>query len=459
MKRLVTTVLAIIFIFSCINFVFATGIQNENGQPFGNTQLGEWDKDGFVYSEKPFKNMYAEDKGLIPYSMQGKYNNPSNWAKSEVLEASKMGLNNMDIITGYQTNITRREFCNMIMQAYDKYSDQAIRSLPSKVEYDIFTDIDGNGKDKNIIRAYYLDVTYGVGNRKFNPNAYIPREQQAVMIYRFVECFDQGITSEYNVLNYFTDYDKTSGWALKEVATLGNREIIKGFPTDTSVDIGKDAESNEEFRPKSLTTKEQALLLLLRTARTFIDDQVSQQLIAPTVAYSGNGSKVTWNAIENATNYNVYVYEYLSATEKKKVKSNFTNTTSIDLKSLKSGTYEVTVMSLNEFNNSVESEPVIIYVPESTENATLSGNDLSFDVSSYKLTDWTNSSDDIKYKVEVVRGGEIINTFDNITTNSLSFPNGTIQEGDKINVYAKWNGFSSAATTITVEAVEEAEGI
>jgi hypothetical protein len=441
MKRF-TLVLTIIFIFSCINFVFATGIQNENGQPYAEDQLGYWGTDSYIYNESPFENLHAPDKGLIPYQKENQYNNPNWWAISEILEASKMGLNNMNTITGYQNNITRSEFCKLIMQSWHKYSEQSIKKLPSSMP-NYFDDIT-LPEDEAIVEAYYLGIVQGRSTDTFDPNTYIPREELALMLLRYIALIEADVIGQNDVVSRFSDTNQISIWARKECIVLGNLEIFLG-------------DNYNKFMPKEKTTKEQSLLLILRVAKRFVDNQVENNLIAPTIAYNQN-TKVTWNAIASATNYRVAIYQYLSKTEKGKTKYEFTNTTSLDLKNkLKSGTYEITVMSLNEFNNSVESEPVVIHVPESTENVTLSGNDLSFDVSSYKLTDWTNSSDNIKYKVEVVRNGEVINTFDNITTNSLSFPDGTIEINDTINVYAKWNGFTSAATTITVAAETEVE--
>jgi hypothetical protein len=460
-KQVIATVLSLAIGLSSSVFAFAvndnSGIQNDlNGTPENATQLGSFNANGFMYTKAPFAGMLATDKGLIPNSQKTSYNDPSFWAIDEVLEASKMNLNNMDIITGYQNDITRREFCSLVMQAYYKYSKliTPLRTVPANAPKDIFTDVDPV-KDSDIFDAYYLDVTYGVGNKQFNPNSKITREQIAVMLYRFIEIFDQSITFNFDVTNKFVDDDAISGWAKKEVRTMANREIIKGV-------------GHNRFDPKSNTTKEQSLLLDLRVCKTFLDPQVTYELATP-IAPEINGTKLMWNAINDAQNYNVYMYKWNSATEYTKSFVNRTATTSYDLKGLESGTYTFTIKAFNEFNMSNESEETIIYVPSAITNLTIeTDSDLTtngvqiangqpakikFNKATYRDLGWVEV-DAPKYRIVVTNtdtNKEVINQ----TKTNVNYNTSALTEAGnyKVTVYAMWNDFESAGTTAEFEVL------
>lgn len=370
-KKFIALGLSVSLIASSFVASFATGVQNDNnGNPFAASQLGDWVQKpdgtyGFLYSDAPFKNQFAEDKGLIPYVQQGKYENTSNWSKSEILEASKMGLNNMSIITGYQSDITRKEFCKTIVQAYYKYKEflNYSKSVPSNIETDIFNDIDKTD-DLDIIHAFYLGITKGVGNEKFSPNSKITREEQATMLYRYIELFYPNIAASFDHKNYFADSDKIHTWAKPAVWALGNEEIFLGYPRANNENIGKDFVSNTDFRPLTNTTKEQALCLILRIVKKYIDPHVQHELGQTQNVRIEDETVLTWNAIYGATGYNVYRYEWVSDTETKRTLVKFTNSTSFDLKGLPTGVYDYTVQPVNEWDVGRESEECRVTVSQ-----------------------------------------------------------------------------------------------
>lgn len=446
MRKAIAIVLTLAFCLSSLSFVFAENDdQLQNGQ-LAVDELGYWavNGTGYVYSEAPFENYRAEDKGLIPYSQQGLYTNPSWWAKSEVLEASKMGLNNMNVITNYQGDITRKEFCQLVITAFEKYSETSNKQLPSTMT-NYFTDV----SDEYVTKAYYLEIVQGRGNNKFDPDSNITRQEMALMIKRYLNLYYPNLNAENDIDSRFTDTNDISIWARKECILLGNLEIFKG-------------DNLSRFLPMDNTTNEQALLLMLRVAKRFNDEQVANYLEAPTATYNENkdNTTITWNPISSATTYRVAVYEYQSKTEYNLVEQEFVNTTSIDLEGLKSGSYKVAITAMNEFQTSVEGESVYIYVPEDVEVDQEADGVLNFNTVGYKLLpDWTFSTDDIKYGIIITdENGDVEINKDNLS-GTYTLTDDVLEniEDYTINVYASWFGFDSANTEITISTDDDTD--
>jgi len=368
-KKLLAVGLSAILTISSALSVVATGVQNDtDGNPFAASQLGEWVKkaDGkyyFMYTEGSFEDHIATQKGLVPITLQGLFENPSNWAKSEVVKYSNMGLNTDWVMTNYQDNIKRAPFIKMLVQMFYKYKTNAQHGVPSEIETDIFSDIDPED-DLDILHGYYLGITKGAGHNKFLPDSDITREEAATMYFRLLSIFDDGIYDEYDVLNYFADYEDISTWAKHAVATLGNREVIKGFPVYNNKYIGKKSVSNEIFMPKGFITSEQALCLTGRIAELFLDEQVQHTIGSPQKLSIENGTKLKWNPQYGADGYEVYRYEWLSDTEKEMTFVTFTNTANYELKGLKTGVYDYTVVAKNEWDRSLESEALRVTVAQ-----------------------------------------------------------------------------------------------
>ena len=50
--------------------------------------------------------------------------NPSSWAVEEVSKAKNEGLVTDSVMMDYQANITREQFCEMVVKAYEKISGE-----------------------------------------------------------------------------------------------------------------------------------------------------------------------------------------------------------------------------------------------------------------------------------------------------------------------------------------------
>jgi hypothetical protein len=237
-----------------------------------------------------------------------------------------MGLNNMSIITGYQGNITRKEFASTIIQAYYKYFKIGDTPIPNPIELDIFPDVsvkDETDEDMAILHAYYLGITNGRTNGKFDPSAEFTREEQATMLYRFIQLFDNQINVSANMLNYFADYKDVSPYAKAPVAALGNREIFLGYPRPIGSDIGKDLAHKTAISMDEINTQVNAI----NEAITIIDQIAFQTNIlslnaaveAATAGEAGKGFAVVAQEVRNLATRSAD-----AANEIKKIVSNAT---------------------------------------------------------------------------------------------------------------------------------------
>jgi hypothetical protein len=429
--------------FACFANTNTSGQQNDPyfGLPYVPDQLGEYTNDGFLYKSEPFTDLYAIDKGLIPTSKKSTYKSPSTWAKDEVLEASKMNLNNMEIITGYQGDITRAEFAKLMVQAYFKYAPQFVdagktlyEDIPVDWEDDIFNDISGIANKDYITWAYYLNITNGTAEGKFSPNSKITRQEMATMLYRYICIFDLSIKS-ITVAKNFDDDAQIAGWAKKEVRAIANREIILGFPGNL-------------FKPLDNSTREQSLLLDLRTNKTFVDTQVTNELAAPANVKISN-TKLYWNAVDNAQTYNIYQRKYLTPTDYEDTYYAKTNTTVLDLSELnkQSGKYEFYVVAFNEFNCSPNSAVATCVVPKAVEESTI--NSIGANIT------WTAVPDATSYKVKIV-GTDVGNTYSQeiivnaptVTVSKSGIPTSLPLKNYKVSItaYAAYDFYSATSS-------------
>ena len=99
-----------------------------------------------------------------------------------------------------------------------------------------------------VASAYENGFVEGDGDNKFNPDAYISREDIATILYRAVKAKGNNLkkVSEYS---QFNDYDLISHYAQEAIKELKSAGIINGMEDDT-------------FRPKSNATRAQAAVML-----------------------------------------------------------------------------------------------------------------------------------------------------------------------------------------------------
>lgn len=193
---------------------------------------------------------------LAPLSAQAN-STPSSWAVEEVNAAIDANLVTDSVKNDYQANITREQFCEMVVKAYEKISGE-------DTEKGLMSFNDTNNSE--ILKAANLGIVSGYGNGIFGPNDLITREQIATMLVRMIDkAVSYANVNVYNS-NKFADSDVISNWALPSVNFAYDKEIMQGV-------------GDNKIAPLDNTTCEQAVLLVYRTtqeytnhSRIFYDD-------------------------------------------------------------------------------------------------------------------------------------------------------------------------------------------
>ena len=176
---------------------------------------------------------------------------PSDWALDEVNNAISIGLVTDSVQADYQADITREQFCEMVIRAYEKISNNT-----AEMGNITFSDTD----NAEILKAANLGIVSGYGGGIFAPDDLITREQIATMLVRMI---DSAVTYEnvsiYNN-NYFADASSISDWAVSSVNFAYDKRLMQGVG-DNRID------------PQANTTCEQAILLVYRTINKYYDEE------------------------------------------------------------------------------------------------------------------------------------------------------------------------------------------
>lgn len=215
--------------------------------------LSEYDIDSgtYTYIVSPYSNTVTIGLGTSTTADSGKneqiaYKGASNWAVKELDKASQYGLITKRISGNMNYPITREELCEVIIKMYEKVKGEADWTTLTA-----FSDT----KNSEIYKAYELGIVSGIGGGKFGPTHLTNREQVATMIYRTIKLIDPNINLNVEGAEKFSDEELISSWALESVKFMSKNDILKG--------------SNGYVDPKGTTTREQAVLLVLRAYEKF----------------------------------------------------------------------------------------------------------------------------------------------------------------------------------------------
>ncbi len=176
---------------------------------------------------------------------------PSEWAVSEVELAENANLITEKVKEDYQKNITREEFCEMVVKLYT-----AITGTKPTVASTNFVDVNND----EISKAYGLGIVYGTSETEFAPNNYITRQEICTML---VRCINKAI-ADANVSDYpsyaeisaeYADASQVADWAMPSVSYAIDNEIMKGVYAGLW---------NTLICPLDNTTREQAVLMIWR---------------------------------------------------------------------------------------------------------------------------------------------------------------------------------------------------
>lgn len=188
--------------------------------------------------------------GTLPKGMQPRdFDTPSDWAAQTVADAASAGIVPETLQNGYQKNITRKEFCQiidaMLHQKLDNY-DNAL--YLTGISYNDARAALGDTWDASVLACYRFGIVNGVGNNKFGPNESLTREQAAKILMGAAKVI-QLPGGEAN--NSWADASQISSWAHEGINYVVGAGIMNGTSTD-------------KFDPQGLFTREQAIATVYR---------------------------------------------------------------------------------------------------------------------------------------------------------------------------------------------------
>lgn len=172
--------------------------------------------------------------------------NPSPWAEDTINNMFNFGYMTSDTAYNYQNNITRAEFCDILVSAVEKKTN-TVFPINERTVFDDTTDI-------NISKLVNARIIDGVSEAEFAPNDYLTREQAAKI---FAYMGNNFVNWEpISVGTKFIDDVDISEWAYESVYLMQANSIMEGY-------------EDGGFRPYIYLTKEQAVAMMYRFISKF----------------------------------------------------------------------------------------------------------------------------------------------------------------------------------------------
>lgn len=206
------------------------------------------DNDYFIF-KKDGTMLVFNNKAKVfdTISPTSKYFSSSSWAQAELQEADKLGLLDSVIDHVFDVDISRMEFCTLIVDMCETYMGKELPVSKSNPFNDLDYDSVKDYKD-NILKAYAAGIVNGTNATTFSPYSEIDRQQMAAMMHRAAKYLNSGLKAGKPVK--FVDASKISSFATEGVNAMSSLGIIKG--------------SDGKFNPNNKATIEQSALMVLR---------------------------------------------------------------------------------------------------------------------------------------------------------------------------------------------------
>ena len=168
---------------------------------------------------------------------------PSNWAQPEIQKAQSFNLTTDRILSNYQSNITREEFCELVVKLYEALSGEQV----SPVSPNPFIDT----TNPEILKANNLGIVKGISQNQFAPNNPVTRQEISVMFFRALNAISADLDTDTSDVSRFADEEQIASWAIDAVRFLYKQGIMKG--------VGQNV-----INPLGNTTREEAIALTVR---------------------------------------------------------------------------------------------------------------------------------------------------------------------------------------------------
>jgi len=169
----------------------------------------------------------------------------SGWARDGITAAVAKGFVPVDLQGNYTSVITRAEFCRMAVKWVEHMTGKDINTVLAEQgksrDPNAFTDTN----DPDILAAFALSITSGIGNNLFNPNGDFSRERAATMIRN--TCKAAGMDISNIAPAGFADIGTAASWAVDGINFVRNNGIMQGT-------------GNDNFSPSAPYTREQSII-------------------------------------------------------------------------------------------------------------------------------------------------------------------------------------------------------
>ncbi|MBE6871695.1 MAG: S-layer homology domain-containing protein [Ruminococcaceae bacterium] len=176
---------------------------------------------------------------------------PSAWAKEEILKALEADLVPEHVNSNYTTDITRSDFCDLIIKMIEKKSGKAIADVIAGYA-DAKADVSFPDTDSaNVIAAAKLGIVNGRSSGAFDPSANITRQEAAKMLALAAKVLGADITASEVA---FADADDIYAWAKEFIYYVNTIGVMNGTSTTTP----------PNFSPLRTYTREQSILTVYR---------------------------------------------------------------------------------------------------------------------------------------------------------------------------------------------------
>ncbi len=176
---------------------------------------------------------------------------PSAWAKEEIIKALEADLVPAHVNSNYTTDITRSDFCDLIIKMIEKKSGKAIADVIAGYA-DAKADVSFPDTDSaNVIAAAKLGIVNGRSSGAFDPTANITRQEAAKMLALAAKVLGADITASEVA---FADADDIYAWAKEFIYYVNTIGVMNGTSTTTP----------PNFSPLRTYTREQSILTVYR---------------------------------------------------------------------------------------------------------------------------------------------------------------------------------------------------
>lgn len=196
---------------------------------------------------RPDFSQTLANRGVIITPDTPNIDTASTWAHDGINAAVSKGFVPSDIQDNYTNTITRAEFCRMAVKWLEYKTGKSINAILADKglnrDPNAFTDT----KDPDILAAYALGITSGIGNNKFNPTGQFSREQASTMIRNTCKAANMDISNTTSA--EFEDIGTASSWAVDGINFCYQNKIMTGTSTKPL-----------QFSPKATYTREQSII-------------------------------------------------------------------------------------------------------------------------------------------------------------------------------------------------------